>query len=158
MEKQAQKLIRQLKTSKLTLALAESITCGLVAHRLSGCIGTSEVLKGSIVCYTPEVKMSVMHVPKKLIDRCTCESKEVTELLAKNLSKIIKADICAAITGLASPGGTETKEKPVGTVFFSVYYKNKIYNHRQIFRGTPLEIKKKAADAMYKFIISKSAL
>lgn len=158
MRKDAQTLIKTLKQKEMTLALAESITCGLAAQRLSGCVGTSDVLKGAIVCYTPEVKMSVMRVPEKLIRTYTCESQQVTDRLAKNLSKIIKADIYAAVTGLASPGGSETKEKPVGTVFLSVYFQNKVYNERKRFRGTPLEIKKKATRALYKLIIEKSGL
>ncbi len=44
---------------------------------------------------------------------------QVTTALAKNLPKLIKADIHVAITGLASAGGTETKDKPVGTIFFA---------------------------------------
>jgi nicotinamide-nucleotide amidase len=63
------------------------------------------------------------------------------------------ADIHAAITGLASPGGSETKEKPVGTVFLCVYYKNKIYRERKLFRGSPLQVRKKACDALYVMIL-----
>jgi nicotinamide mononucleotide (NMN) deamidase PncC len=35
------------------------MTCGLAAHLLSTCKGTADVLKGSVVCYTPEVKKSL---------------------------------------------------------------------------------------------------
>ena len=154
MKKQSQVLINTLKQKKLSLALAESMTCGLAAQRLSGCMGTSDVLKGSIVCYTPEMKRSLMHVSNKMIEQYACESKEVTEALAKNLPKLIKADIYAAITGLASPGGSETKEKPVGTVFFSVRKGKRIYNKRHVFRGSPLKIKKKACETLYRLILT----
>lgn len=145
--------VKQLKEKKLTLALAESITCGMATQKLATCFGTSDVLAGSIVCYTPEVKNQLLKVPKATIKKHTCESTAVTEILAKNLSRLIKADIHAAITGLASKGGSETKEKPVGTVFFSIQYKNKIFNFKKLFRGSPTDVKEKACLQLYKFII-----
>jgi nicotinamide-nucleotide amidase len=155
MHRTTNRLITSLLEKKITLALAESMTCGLAAHQLSTCKGTSDVLKGSIVCYTEEVKKDLLKIPQTKIDQFTTESAEITELLAKHLSNLIKADIHAAITGLASPGGSETKEKPVGTVFFCFTYKNKIYRERKVFRGTPLGIRKKACSELYKFILSK---
>ena len=128
------------------------MTCGLAAHQLSTCKGISEVLKGSIVCYTPEVKMELLNVSRRMIETHTCESMEVTVALAKKLSNLITADIHASITGLASAGGTETKEKPVGTIFMSMKYRNKIFKEEKRFRGSPLEIRKKACLALYKFI------
>jgi nicotinamide-nucleotide amidase len=145
-------LINKLKERKLTLAIAESMTCGMASDKLSSCKGVSDVLKGSIICYSPEVKMGLMSVKKSMIDKCTCESMEVTEALTKKLSKLIKADIHASITGLASPGGSETKNKPVGTVFFSMKYKRKMFKMKKTLRGSPLEIKKRACIYLYDFI------
>lgn len=153
MNKKINSFIKRLKEKKLTLALAESMTCGLAAHMLSTVPGTAEVLKGSLVCYTPEVKTGVLKVPKKLIDRFTAESMEVTEALARNLSKIMKADIYAAITGLASSDGSETKNKPVGTVFFCILYRKNISKERKVFNGTPLEVREKACLNLYSHII-----
>lgn len=153
MNKEINEFVKLLQENKLTLALAESITCGLAAQKLATCKGTSDVLKGAIVCYSPEVKRELMKVPQKTIDKYTCESMEVTRLLASNLTKLIKADIYAALTGLASPGGSETKEKPVGTVFFCVKHKQKIYSERKVFRGSPLEIRTKACMTLYAMII-----
>jgi nicotinamide-nucleotide amidase len=152
MDRYANALVQTLKQKALTISFAESITCGLAAHRMAGCIGTSEVFKGGIVCYTPEMKSELLHVPKKILKTYTAESKEVTELLAKNLSSLILADVYAAVTGLASPGGSETNGKPVGTVFISVYYKKKIYNYKKLFRGSPLQIRKKSCDAIYTIV------
>ena len=112
------------------------------------------MLAGSIVCYTPEVKTTLMRVDKKLIDRYSCESKQVTEALISGLQKLIRADIYAAITGLASEGGSETTAKPVGTVFFCIRYKRKTYNHRMVFKGSPLTIRELAAAALYGYIYS----
>jgi nicotinamide-nucleotide amidase len=153
MNNKAHAFIKQLQEKNLILALAESVTCGLAAHKLATAPGTSDVLAGSIVCYTPEVKRDLLGVSQKLIDRYTCESMEVTEALAKNLEKLIDADIHAALTGLASPGGSETKEKPVGTIFFCIKFKNKMHRYKKLFRGTPLEIRKKACMSLYEHVL-----
>lgn len=148
-------LIQTLRDKQLTLALAESITCGLAAAKLSSCIGVSDVLITSLVCYTPQAKMDLLRVEKSTIDKHTCESPEVTEQMAQHLSKIIRADIYAAITGLASSDGSETKAKPVGTVFFSIVYKGKTHAFKYVFNGSPLEVKKKACIKLYELILEK---
>jgi len=153
MRNKANELIQRMKAKGLTLAFAESITCGLAATKLSSCIGTSDVLQASLVCYTPEAKMQLLNIEKTTIDRFTCESPEVTREMVNNLAKLVKADVYAALTGLASPGGSESKEKPVGTVFFAVRFNDTTHAFRKLFRGTPSEIKLKAAKEMYKLIL-----
>ena len=155
MKRKANELIQKLRTAELKLALAESITCGLAANKLSSCIGVSEVLTSSIVCYTPEAKMQILGVKQATIDRCTCESPEVTQQMAEHLSALVEADIYAAVTGLASSDGSETKEKPVGTVFYCIVYKEKAYHFKKIFKGMPLEIKKQACDGLYRLILEE---
>jgi len=144
-----------LKENELTIAFAESMTCGLLAHKLGSVSGTSDFLAGGIVCYSEDVKNNLLKVSKKLIEKHTAESQTVTDALALNLRKIIAADIHAAITGLATDGGTETKSKPVGTVFFSLVYKNKIYKLKKKFNGSPLKIKQKACEEFSRFIIKR---
>lgn len=153
MNKKINAFIKALKEQKLTIALAESITCGLAAQKLATCKGTSEVLKGAIVCYSPEVKMNLLKIPQYIVEKHTCESMEVTKRLACNLEQLIDADIYAAITGLASAGGSETKQKPVGTVFYCIRYRNKIIKERKVFRGSPLEIRTKACMGLYDLIM-----
>ncbi len=149
----ANRLIKTLQQKKQTLALAESVTCGLAAHKLSLVKGTNDVLQGSIVCYSTEVKRELLKVNKSLIEKHTSESQRVTDELAKKLGRLIKADIHAAITGLADEGGSETKNKPVGTIFISVYYRRKMHRRKKIFRGSPLTIQTKACEELYKFIL-----
>ena len=155
MKTKASLLIKKMKSKGLTLALAESMTCGLAANKLSLTPGTSDVLIGSIVCYSPQLKMSLLKISKAKVETYTCESKQITQAMAVNLSKIVKADVYAAITGLASPGGSETKKKPVGTVFFCIKKGSKHYNYKRRFYGSPLTIHKKACAALYDFILSK---
>lgn len=149
------KFITYLQEKGLKVAFAESMTCGMASEKLARYKGTADVFAGSVVCYTPEVKSKVLKVPQSVIDKYTCESQQVTEVLARNLSKVINADVHAAITGLASDAGSETKSKPVGTVFFSIYYKGRVYNKRLRFYGTGTMVREKACLALYDFILSK---
>src|SRR5436305_1005533 len=120
-----------LRKHRLKIAFAESVTCGLLTAKMGTVHNTAEVFNGSLVCYDPVVKVAVLHVSKTLIKKYSCESQPVTDALAKKLSGVIPADIHAAVTGLASPGGSETEEKPVGTVFYSVLWKGKIYREKK---------------------------
>lgn len=146
-------LIHLLENKKLTLALAESVTCGLASHQLNIVKGTSEVFMGSVICYNEIVKKNLLNVKPSIIEKFTAESQEVTDELAKNLSQLIAADVYGAITGLSAPGASETKEKPVGTIFFSILYQSHITQHRKVFRGSPLIIKKKACKEFYRLLI-----
>jgi nicotinamide-nucleotide amidase len=147
--------ISSLYDRSLTLALAESMTCGLAAHMLSTCKGTSQVLQGSIVCYNEQVKKELLKIPPSLINKYSAESRQVTKKLALSLKRLMSADIYAAITGLASAGGSERPGKPVGTVFFTVIYKRKVYSTRKTFRGTPLEVREKACLFLYDLILQR---
>ena len=149
----ANKLVKTLCEKQLTLALAESITCGLASHSLASFKGTGEVLRCSIVCYNEVVKTRVLGVPASLIKKFSAESPQVTARMAEGLRKMKVADICAAVTGLASAGGSENKNKPVGTVFYSISWKGKKYTMRKRFRGTPLFIRKRACEELYAFIL-----
>lgn len=140
---------------KLTVAFAESVTCGFVCNQLNSTPGTSEILMGGIVCYNEKVKMNLLNVEPSLIKKYTAESQEVTDALAKNLPQLIDADICIAITGLAADGGSESPEKPVGTIFFSMFYEGKLFRRHKVFTGSPLQIKKNACKEAYKLIVDE---
>lgn len=146
------RLIKILKDKELKLALAESVTCGLSSYNMDECSGTSEVFSGSIVCYNQEVKTGLLGIKEELIEKFTAESQDVTDAMAKSLSKLISADVFAAITGLSSSGGSESPEKPVGTIFLSVYFQKKLYQRRSIFKGDSESIVQQACAALFDFI------
>jgi nicotinamide-nucleotide amidase len=147
-------LVKKLKQKQLTVAFAESVTGGIATQRLTNCKGASDVLAGSVICYTPEVKRTLLGIPKKTIDQYTCESEQVTEGLISGLEKLIEADIYVAVTGLASEGGSDTPQKPVGTIFVAIKYQNFIHNYRSVFKGSPLRIKEAAVASLYKRIMT----
>lgn len=148
-------LIRLFQEHQLTLALAESMTCGLAAHTLASIRGTSDVFMGSIVCYHEDVKKCVLRVSPQLLKKYTAESQEVTDEMVKQLKKLVNADVYAAVTGLASGGGSETRSKPVGTVFYSILAGGKLHRVQKKFTGPPLMIRRKACEFMYREIMRR---
>jgi nicotinamide-nucleotide amidase len=106
-------------TSTLSIATAESCTGGLLAARLTELPGASEYVRGAIVAYSNDVKVSHAGVPAALIERHGAVSAEVAEALADGARSRLGADLGVGITGIAGPGGG-TPEKPVGLVCLSV--------------------------------------
>lgn len=151
------RFIKTMMERKLTLALAESMTCGFAAYLLATNKGTSEVLRGSVVCYHASVKKSLLSVSDKLLQKHTAESRQATDAIARGLKKHIRADVYASLTGLASNGGSERKGKPVGTVFFTVLYRNRRHISKKTFRGAPGTIREKACLYLYELIIRHTA-
>jgi len=122
------------------IAFAESATAGRLTSEFSLAPDSGKILLGGITCYDAAVKKELLHVPSDVIGKFTCESSEVTKILAENLKLLFLADVFVAVTGLVSPGGSETVHKPVGTMFIHIICPNKYIQHREVFEGTPEEI------------------
>ncbi len=155
MKELVKKLLELLIEKKLTVAFAESVTCGLASHQLNITEGTSAAFMGSIVCYNEKVKTDLLKINPEIIEQFTAESQEVTDALVKNLPQLIPADIHVAVTGLASDGGSETPEKPVGTVFISMLFNDEIVQRHKHFQGSAIEVKENTCLEMYRLIIGE---
>ena len=110
----------------LTLAVAESCTGGLVSKRLTDVSGCSAYYLGGVCSYSNEVKINVLGVDPMLIERNGAVDPGVAEQMARGVAKVIGSDIGVGITGIAGPGGG-TPEKPVGLVYISVAFRDKIH-------------------------------
>lgn len=125
----------------LKVAVAESATAGWLASEFALVPESGKIFLGGIVCYDVCVKEELFDIPKKIINEFTPESAEVTRLLAERLTKYFKCDIAIAITGLTSAGGSETEEKPVGTMFIHIRLpENRYCAHREVFQGNSKDI------------------
>jgi nicotinamide-nucleotide amidase len=102
-----------------TIATAESCTGGLLAARLTDPPGASDYVKGGLVVYANDAKVSQAGVPADLIERHGAVSAEVADALAHGARARLGADVGVGVTGLAGPAGG-TEEKPVGLVWLSV--------------------------------------
>jgi nicotinamide-nucleotide amidase len=124
----------------LTIAFAESATAGWLCSEFALTEHSGKVLKGGIVCYDADLKVSLLGVPRQLFEKFTPESMEVTQDLAERLDSKIPSDIQVAVTGLTAPGGSETAEKPVGTMFVFAMVKGKPCSFRKVFSGSREDI------------------
>ena len=145
-----------LKQKKLTLAIAESCTGGLLAHRITSVPGSSEYFERGVVSYSNKSKVDVLGVDDLLIESKGAVSAEVVRSMAEGVRILANTDLGAGISGIAGPTGG-SPEKPVGTVFIGISCKNKgTFSHRYQFRGTREEIKiissEAALDLIRKFI------
>lgn len=146
---------RLMAEKNLTIAFAESATAGWLCSEFALTEQSGEVLMGGIACYDASLKMSLLKVPKKLIDTYTPESMEVTREMAYRLSKLIKADVYVTVTGLTTPGGSETPEKPVGTMFVFALINGRQAGFRKVFQGSCEEVIRQTIYAVADLLIAE---
>ncbi len=106
---------RALTARKMTIAVAESCTGGLIGHRLTQVPGSSTYLDRVLVCYSNDAKMELLGVPQATLARYGAVSAEVAAAMAKGVRERSRTDVGVSVTGIAGPGGG-TAQKPVGLV------------------------------------------
>ena len=118
------KVAELLLEKNLTIAVAESLTGGLVSSRLISYPGISKSFLEGFVTYSNESKIRRLNVKKDTIEKYGAVSQETAKEMAYGAALVSGADIGLSTTGIAGPdGGSE--EKPVGLVFVCVYYDGK---------------------------------
>jgi nicotinamide-nucleotide amidase len=139
----------------LTVAFAESATAGWLCSEFALTEESGKVLKGGLVCYDASLKVQLLKVPQELIDRFTPESLEVTRAMAYGLRNLIASDIQVTVTGLTTPGGSESPEKPVGTMFVFTLLKGREASFRKVFTGSCEEIIHQTVEAAAEMLIAE---
>lgn len=137
-------VVRLLHEKKASLASAESITGGLVAHRVCLVPGASNHFRGGIVSYTDEVKASELGVPRDLLKRHGAVSEPVARTMAEGVRARFQTDLGISTTGFAGPGGG-TEENPVGTAFVGLAHIDGCEVIRYGWLGTRFEIMSRTA-------------
>ncbi len=104
---------------KLTLAVAESLTGGLITDRITNVPGSSRYFERGVISYSNRSKTDLLNVPEQTLEEFGSVSDTTAILMAEGVHRMAKTDIGLSTTGIAGPtGGTE--RKPVGTVFIAV--------------------------------------
>ncbi|WP_406677706.1 competence/damage-inducible protein A [Moorella sp. ACPs] len=124
----------------LTLAIAESCTGGLLAHRVTNIPGSSAYFLGGMVTYSNEAKIKFLGVEEETLAAHGAVSPEVAAAMARGVRRAFTADIGVGITGIAGPGGG-TPAKPVGLVYIGLDIQGKVEVQRELFVGERENIK-----------------
>lgn len=143
---------KELFEKKLTLALAESCSGGLIAHRITQVPGASRFFVGGIVAYSNDLKIQILGVNPDVINKYGAVSKETALEMAHGMCHISGAEISCSVTGITGPEGG-TKEKPVGTVYIAIVSHRRAICERCQFTGSREEIKNKTANRALELII-----
>lgn len=102
-----------------SLAVAESCTGGLMAHKITRVSGSSAYFLGGVVAYSNDLKERLLGVPSAILAQYGAVSGETARAMAEGIRRVTGADLGVAITGIAGPaGGSEAK--PVGTVYLAL--------------------------------------
>lgn len=137
-EQKIKEIAYYLINNNLTISLAESATGGYLTHLLSLVEDSGKFLKGAVTCYDANIKEKLLKVDQELILKYTAESFEVTKAIAEGVMKLMDTDLAIGVTGLTRPGGSETKEKPVGTMFIYGMFKDQVlFKKSALFTGKP---------------------
>jgi nicotinamide-nucleotide amidase len=104
---------------KQTLALAESCTGGLIAHRITRVAGSSAYFLGGAVTYSNREKIRALGVDPAILEKFGAVSRETALAMSQGIRERTGATVALSVTGVAGPSGG-SPEKPVGTVWVSI--------------------------------------
>jgi nicotinamide-nucleotide amidase len=137
-------VLLEARKRRLSLAVAESCTGGLLGGRLTAVPGSSSQFLGGVISYADGAKESLLGVPEALLKAHGAVSGPVAQAMAVGAARALGADVAVAITGIAGPDGG-SNEKPVGTVWlgFALPGANEAILRNTI--GTREEIRGRAA-------------
>lgn len=119
----ATRLVGELTERGLTLAVAESLTGGLLAARVVSVPGASKTFTGGIVAYATGLKASVLGVDARLLGERGAVDAEVARQMADGVRRACAvrgrpADVGLATTGVAGPDPQDGH--PPGTVYLGI--------------------------------------
>jgi nicotinamide-nucleotide amidase len=137
-------IVKRLAEDRLTLAVAESCTGGLVAEAVVAVPGASRVFRGGVVAYANDIKTSFLGVPAETLERAGAVSEETAVAMARGARERFGTDVAIATTGVAGPDGG-TPEKPVGLVWFALATADgEVETRRFTYPGNRTDIRERA--------------
>ena len=135
-----------LRERKLTVALAESCSGGLLASRLTDIPGSSDYVERGVVCYSNRAKVELAGVPEATIAEHGAVSEPVARALAQGIRERSRTDVGIGVTGIAGPSGG-TPQKPVGLVCVGVAVEDDVWVRTFQFVGGRELVKYQSATA-----------
>lgn len=131
---------------KMTLAIAESCTGGLITHRLTNVPGSSAYLVVAVVAYAYEAKVAALGVSWETLNKYGAVSEETATAMARGVRERFGASLGLSVTGIAGPGGG-TADKPVGLTFIGLADPVKVRAEKHVWKGDRARVKEQSAQA-----------
>ncbi|MEK6571694.1 MAG: nicotinamide-nucleotide amidohydrolase family protein, partial [Bacteroidota bacterium] len=145
---------RMLNERKLTIAVAESCTGGLITDKITDVSGSSSYFERGVIAYSNRSKIEILKVSKELIEKHGAVSNEVAKAMAEGVRQIAGADIGISTTGIAGPTGG-TPEKPVGLVWIAYSDRNETLALKFNLGDDRRRVKERAAQAALELVRRK---
>ena len=151
-----EKIISILTKKKFKISLAESCTGGLLSSTITSVAGSSKVFTMGLITYSNQSKITLLKIPKNILQKYGAVSVQCCLLMVNNLTKISKSKICISITGIAGPKGG-TQQKPVGLVYIGIKIGKKVVINKCNFKNKgriyiQKQTVKKSLNLLLKFI------
>jgi PncC family amidohydrolase len=134
------------------LALAESCTGGLVSHLVTNVAGSSDYYLGGVAAYAYEAKEHLLGVRHETLVAYGAVSRETALEMAHGARLAFGADVGAAVTGIAGPGGG-MPNKPVGLVWIALSAPGGEWAYRYVFDGNRIENKTASAYQVLRLLV-----
>jgi nicotinamide-nucleotide amidase len=154
----AKEIIELLAGKKLKLAIAESLTGGLLSSELVSVAGASEVVLGTVVAYQTGLKSTLLGVNSELLEANGAVDPEVATQMAEGIRSRLSLQLLLpteqilgiATTGVAGPD--EQDGQPVGTVYLAISGTKgpKVWAH--VFTGNRNQIRQQSVEATFEHI------
>lgn len=128
-------IIRELTKREQTITFAESCTGGRIAAAFTAVSGASDVLNGSCITYSNEIKHQWLGVELEILENYGAVSKECVSQMLDGIQKMAHSDYAIAVSGIAGPTGG-TQFKPVGTVYIGILTPEGKEIHHCHFKGS----------------------
>lgn len=141
-------MCQRLLKDKITVAVSESCTGGMLSSAFTDVPGISEIFMEGAVTYSNEAKMRRLGVKKETLDKYGAVSAQTAAEMAEGIAKSAGTDIGLSTTGIAGPGGG-TEEKPVGLIYIGLCVYGKTITKELHFTGNRERIRTRTVDAVF---------
>ncbi len=147
-------LAELLRGTGMTVAVAESITGGMIGSLITEQPGSSAYFAGGVIAYSNEVKRDQLGVAPSLFDSVGAVSREVGEAMALGVRSRLGTSLGVGVTGIAGPDADGTS-KPVGLTYIAVASDGHVASREFKFDGDRASIRRQAAAESLRMLIAE---
>ena len=148
-------LVEKLKERNISLALAESLTAGMISSTICNVSGASQVFKEGVISYSNESKITRLGVDERAIKEESPVSSLVACQMAEGVRKNLKVDMGLASTGVAGPDDYDSDGNPRGLFYIAISYKGETYAIKYKTDGSRQCIREKATEEALKLALKR---